>query len=1449
MKRRLKRGLAILIALSMMLTLVPGSGMQNVYASGTDVRTDMLDLTEESVTYRTSGGLDSSADPRNTDITDTAEGWSWHYQSKTLTLEGINLITVETTALRLPENSTIVLAEDSDNTVTSTYDSDVVGEADCLGISCEGNLTIEGSGTLSVQSGNTANNYSLAIYTPNDLTISGGTINASGGAASSSSTGLYSLGTISITGGTITAEGSSEAGYSYGICSLANLSITGGTIDVSGGASSLSSVGLYCDGNMSITDGTITADGASDTGYSYGIYSVGNLSISDGIINTSGGDDTQYSMGICTTGDFSVTGGTVTAVGGVNADEVSYGILVSADLKKAITTFSGGTVSASGGDNTPYSIGICGAGDTTFTAGTIAATGNLAAEESHGIAVTAGSAIFSGSAVYAKSNADAPLAYAVFATLGITDEDMTVLQKDLESAYTQQVTKENVESFYTYLTDKGTIANDIRITEGSAAVSSKIVAGMMGAVLPGTDTITVTLAGSTFANLAQGEDVSVWFHNLPEGLSVTVGNVTSGTIELVFSGTPGTVSNETISITIPKGKLNTDSDIEVTKNSDTKFDITQEEPRKTILDLTANNVTYQKEGGGTGSGTPTSSSITNTAEGWRWYKNAEESYSENTLVLDGISLITANQIAVKLPAGSTIVLADDSENFIESIFDGTIATSGITCMGDLKIMGSTGSLRVTSGSSENSYSAAFDVTGGLSVLGGNLSADSGNAYGSSMGFYVGGPINISGGTITATGDNATSSYGIRSLSTITVTGGTVRATGSTASGGSYGIFAMNTATFSDGVVYAKSGAAPLSHAVYAVSGITDAGMTALQKDSNEDYALALTKIATNYTHDAAVATDIKIVETPVSYLLQVEGGGDGSTESGNYMPGTDISISAGTKIGYTFSGWTTSGGGVFDNSTLPNTTFTMPDSAVTITATWTEVQTPVSYLLQVEGGGDGSTESGDYAAGTVVSISAGTKNGYTFSGWTTSGGGVFDNRTLSNTTFTMPDSAVTITAAWIAITQPGGGSGRGGSSSSSQEKSDATVNGKAISAGTVKTEINSEGRTTTTFIVDAEKLNGILASEKSGVKIVLPFKDVDKGAVGRLTGEMVQAMEGKDATLIIKTDSSSYTLPASQINMKAVSKQLGANGSLADIIVSINISAPSNTMARVVENVSKEGGFTLVAPQLDYLVTCTYGGKTVNVTNFSDYVERTIAIPDGVNPSKITTGIVVSLDGTVHHVPTRVTVIDGKYYAVINSLTNSTYSVIWNPIEFADMSNHWAKAAGNNMGSRMVVNGVGNGNYEPDRNMTRAEFAAVMVRALGLAPEKGNSSFGDVASSQWYCGYIKTAAAFGIVKGYSDSAFGPSDTITREQAMTMIARAMKTTGLNAELANGEGSKLLEAYSDRAGVSAYAKDSIAQCIKTGVVSGRENNTLAPKALVTRAEVAAMAERLLQKSELI
>lgn len=85
--------------------------------------------------------------------------------------------------------------------------------------------------------------------------------------------------------------------------------------------------------------------------------------------------------------------------------------------------------------------------------------------------------------------------------------------------------------------------------------------------------------------------------------------------------------------------------------------------------------------------------------------------------------------------------------------------------------------------------------------------------------------------------------------------------------------------------------------------------------------------------------------------------------------------------------------------------------------------------------------------------------------------------------------------------------------------------------------------------------------------------------------------------------------------------------------------------------------------------------------------------------------------------------------------------------------------------------------------------------------------------------------------------------------MAILSRAMKLTGLSVTLTDSEASALLAKYTDAASVSDYAKTSTAICLKTGVVSGSSATTLSPKAYVTRAEVAVMVQRLLQKSGLI
>jgi hypothetical protein len=444
--------------------------------------------------------------------------------------------------------------------------------------------------------------------------------------------------------------------------------------------------------------------------------------------------------------------------------------------------------------------------------------------------------------------------------------------------------------------------------------------------------------------------------------------------------------------------------------------------------------------------------------------------------------------------------------------------------------------------------------------------------------------------------------------------------------------------------------------------------------------------------------------------------------------------------------------------------------------------------------------------------------------------------------------AVSITRAAASDNGSSGSGGTGGTSIKPAPNAVVKVNGQNQDAGEAKTT-STDGKTITTITINDTKLDKILESKGSGAIVTLPAETSSNVVIGELNGQTVKNMEKKEAVLEIKTGSITYTLPASQLNIDYISEQVGRQVELKDIKVSVTIAEPSAAIVKIVQDTANKETYQLVAKPVAFEITCTSGSKTVQASAFNGYVERTIAIPDGVDPSKITTGIVLNEDGTFSHVPTVVTVINGKYYAKINSLSNSTYSVIYNRMEFNDTKTHWARKSIENMGSRLVVAGDGNGTYRPNSDMTRAEFAAIVGKALGLRTKEGQSSFSDVNVTDWYHGYTMTAASYGIVTGYNSSTFAPNDKITREQAMTMIARAMKITGLKTSGEERDIDALLAGYKDAGAISGYAKSAIGECLKTGIVSGKADKILAPKDFITRAEVAVIVERLLQNSELI
>ncbi|RIX52963.1 S-layer homology domain-containing protein [Paenibacillus nanensis] len=188
----------------------------------------------------------------------------------------------------------------------------------------------------------------------------------------------------------------------------------------------------------------------------------------------------------------------------------------------------------------------------------------------------------------------------------------------------------------------------------------------------------------------------------------------------------------------------------------------------------------------------------------------------------------------------------------------------------------------------------------------------------------------------------------------------------------------------------------------------------------------------------------------------------------------------------------------------------------------------------------------------------------------------------------------------------------------------------------------------------------------------------------------------------------------------------------------------------------------------------------------------------------------------------------------------------WSMYFPTDIDGHWAYDELDNFVVADLMKGYkdskGVVTIKPDKSVTRAEFVALLVRALGLTSNESGKTFSDVETDQWYYEPVRIASSLGVVNGVSDSEFGPNKLINRGDIATMIVRAFDDT-----VAFDSSSKALP-FGDVP--SYYAASSIKAAYLAGIVNGITDKAFKPFANAKRAEAAVMLQRALslQKTQL-
>ena len=603
------------------------------------------------------------------------------------------------------------------------------------------------------------------------------------------------------------------------------------------------------------------------------------------------------------------------------------------------------------------------------------------------------------------------------------------------------------------------------------------------------------------------------------------------------------------------------------------------------------------------------------------------------------------------------------------------------------------------------------------------------------------------------------------------------------------------------------------------------------------------KVGDSYTVDRD--TEIKAlwensVITPTTYTVTVgnDGNGTGTATPSTAAAGTEITLTATPNKGYHFKEWEVISGGV----TIKDDKFLMPNDNVEVRAIF-EKDAPTEYTIIVTSGGNG-TASASHAKAVVdteITLTATPNKGYHFKEWEVISGGV----TIKDDKFTMPDGNVEVKAIFEKDAPPAPTeftitvtSGDNGTASASHAK--AVVGTEIRLTATPNTGYHLKEWQVISGGVTIENNKFTMPSANVEVKAIFE-KDappapteftitVTSGDNGTASASHAKAVVGTEITLTatpnkgyhfkewqvisggvtIKDDK--FTMPSANVEVKAIfEKDTGGGG----------------------------GGYN---PPVTYYTLRfeTGGGSDIPSVQgtYNTYIDLTKYVPTWRGHTFIGWYSERSLMNKVSGV-----------YLTKDMTVYAGWRVDENPgtgaNPFTDVSEKdWFYGDVMFVYENGLMLGTSKTLFSPHGTATRGMMATILWRMEGSPVPKGKNSFTDVEDGKWYADAITWTAENGIFAGYGKDKFGPDDPITREQLAAIFYRYADYKGYDLAVKGN-----LDKFKDADKITDYAKTAMQWAVGSSLVKGKSGNLLDPQGTATRAEIAAMLHRFIEKYELV
>lgn len=329
----------------------------------------------------------------------------------------------------------------------------------------------------------------------------------------------------------------------------------------------------------------------------------------------------------------------------------------------------------------------------------------------------------------------------------------------------------------------------------------------------------------------------------------------------------------------------------------------------------------------------------------------------------------------------------------------------------------------------------------------------------------------------------------------------------------------------------------------------------------------------------------------------------------------------------------------------------------------------------------------------------------------------------------------------------------------------------------------------------------------------------------------------KATTVKVEAMGTTYVLPTSEVTTTEIAKVMGAAATeIKSVAIEVIVTKSTNTINPILTSEDIQ----LITPLVEFNVvakaTMADGTiKDVVIDKFTQYITREFEIKPIVG--KTIVGVVVQKDGSYTQVPTTTYNRDGKTYAKLSSLSNSTYGVLAVKVDAVSANKVWNKDVINTFIAKGIIDEK---SFSADRQITRIEFVKMLVKALGIKIDlTAKSTFNDVIAD---AGYVSVAQQMGIITGNNNNQFLPNNTLTREEMAVMLMRANKVLNMTKLKSTSK------TFTDASKVSKWAKDMLTLA-DYEVFNGYTDGTLRPQNKLSEAEAAQVIYNALKNAKLI